>query len=390
MAKNKSNFCIRPFNSVVISTDGAITPCCQFISKDFNIKNINIENYWNSNYLKNLRQKFLNDEKPTECQNCWRKEIDNFESHRMESNSSYKAIFKNNYERNLKYIKKHNLSFPEDIEFSITNICNLACQMCSGEYSSKLLIENNLLNFENLKQDNYNFNKEIDRTIQEIMKHDLKLLNLRGGEPLVNKIIIGLIKELTLNKKAENMTLHITTNGTTCNKKILDLLCKFKDVRIMFSIESVGKYNDYLRYPSNWEKIEKNIIEFKKLTNGYLYINTVVQNLNILYLEKLIDFAYANDIFLNFDILKSPHYLEYKNLPLNLLEQSYEKLKNIEKVKLTHTKNIDKTILLLKKTIDSYKYDDKKFFEFSDMIKKRDKHRKISIADYMPEIYNII
>jgi MoaA/NifB/PqqE/SkfB family radical SAM enzyme len=140
------------------------------------------------------------------------------------------------------------------------------------------------------------------------------------------------------------MTLHISTNGTTCDNETLDLLKKFKKIRLMLSIESFGKYNDYMRYPSNWSKIEKNIFKFQKLTNTYLYINTVVQNLNVLYLEQLIEFAYENKLFLNFDILKTPYYLEYRNLPLDLLKESYKRITQVEKKKLTQTKTLQKNI----------------------------------------------
>jgi hypothetical protein len=81
-------------------------------------------------------------------------------SHRLESNFEYKAIFKNNYIKNLKLIKKDNLNYPEDIELSITNICNLSCQMCTGKESSRLLRENNYLNFENLNQSDYELNEK--------------------------------------------------------------------------------------------------------------------------------------------------------------------------------------------------------------------------------------
>ena len=97
-----------------------------------------------------------------------------------------------------------------------------------------------------------------------------------------------------------------------------------------------------------------------------------------------------NKIFLNFTRLRSPSYLEFDNLPLDLLEKSYEKLKNIDKKKLVHTKNIKEIINLLKIKIDTYKHDEEKFTMFTDIIKKRDQYRKISIADYMPEIYNIL
>ena len=387
---NNSNFCIRPFNSVVISTDGSLRPCCMIKKEKYNIKNTNIKEYWNNEYFLELREKFLNNKKPKECESCWNEEKNNLVSHRLKSNFEYKAIFKNNYTKNLKLIKKDNLSFPEDIEISITNICNLKCQMCSGSESSKLLIENNDLNFENHNQKNYNFNKKNYFKIEEIIKQDVKLLNLRGGEPLINKIIINLIQKLVDEEKAKNITLHITTNGTTCNDKILKLMSHFKNVRIMFSIEYVGKFNDYLRYPSNWEEIEKNILKFKSLKNVYLYINTIIQNLNILYLEPLIEFAYKHNIFLNFRILKKPIYLELDNLPIDILKKSYEKLVKIDKKKLIHTENIHETINYLENIIKNFKFNQKKFNMFTDMIKKRDRYRKISIADYMPEIYNII
>jgi len=385
-----SNFCIRPFNSVVISTDGSLRPCCQIDHKNFNIKVNTVKEYWTNDYLSQLRKKFLNNEKPKECQICWNKENQNLTSHRIESNFEWKAIFKTKYEKNLKLLKKDNLEYPEDVELNVTNICNLACQMCTGKDSSKLLIENNHLNFENLKQSDYNLNEKTSMQIKEIIKHDLKLLNLRGGEPLINKNIIKIIEQLVISGKAKDMKLQITTNGTICNNKILNLLRCFKDVRIMFSIESVGRYNDYLRYPSHWPNIKKNVLQFKTLKNAYLYINATIQNLNIFYLKPLINFANLHEIFLNFSILGTPRYLRFENLPLNLLIKSYKKLLGIDKKKLTHTRNINEIIILLKKTIDNHRLNEKEFYLFTEMIKKRDKYRKISIADYMPEIYNII
>jgi radical SAM protein with 4Fe4S-binding SPASM domain len=387
---NKSNFCIRPFNSIVVSTDGSLRPCCQIKQKNFNIKTSTIKEYWNNEYLSQLRKKFLDNEKPNECENCWNMENQNLQSHRIESNFEYKTIFKKKYEKNLKLLEKNNLEYPEDIELSVTNICNLACQMCSGKDSSKLLIENNYLNFENLKQSDYNLHHKMHLQIKEIVKHDLKLLNLRGGEPLVNKIIIEIIEKLATSGRAKDMTLHITTNGTACNNRILNLLGNFKKIKIMLSMESIGRYNDYLRYPSHWPDIEKNILQFKSLKNVYLYINTTIQNLNLLYLEPLIEFANKHKIFLNFNILLNPQYLTFENLPLDLLTKSYKKLLEIDKKKLIHTRNINEIIILLRDTINNYKFDVKKFNMFTNMIKKRDQYRKISIADYMPEIYNII
>jgi molybdenum cofactor biosynthesis enzyme MoaA len=393
MAKsNKSNFCIRPFNSVVVSTSGAFKVCCKIQNnkENFNLKKNKLQYWWKSDYIKKLRKNFLINKKPKECKSCWDDEAQGLISFRIRSNTEYKAIFQNNYNRNLKLIKKDNLQYPEDVEINITNLCNLKCQMCTGKDSSRLLVENKILGFEDLKQGDYELTENDYFEIQEIIQHDISLLNLRGGEPLFNKKIIKLIELLIKNGKAKTTKLHITTNGTICNNKILNLLSHFEYVRIMFSVESVGIYNNYLRYPSNWGEIEKNILRFKNLKNTYMYINTVVQNLNILYLQPLIEFAYKNGIFIKFEKLKNPEYLELTNLPLDLLKKSYERINIIDKKKLIHTENINEILSFLKINIESYKFDKIKFDLFADMIKKRDKFRKISIADYMPEIYNII
>ena len=118
---NRSNFCIRPFNSVLVATDGSICSCCIIEKqKNFNIKTNSIKEFWDSEYLKELRTKFLKNERPKECQLCWDSEYENLNSHRLQSNTQYKTIFKKNYEKNLELIKKDRLSYPEDIELAVS------------------------------------------------------------------------------------------------------------------------------------------------------------------------------------------------------------------------------------------------------------------------------
>jgi MoaA/NifB/PqqE/SkfB family radical SAM enzyme len=352
----------------------------------FNIKETSINDWWNSDYLKYVRKKFLKNERLKECDRCWKKEDMSLSSHRTNSNHEYKAVFKNDYEKHLKMLAKNNLPFPEDIELQITNLCNLKCEMCSGAESSKLLIENNALEFESLQQRDYELNESDYKKIDELLEHDLSLINLRGGEPLFNKKVINLLLKLIENKKANNIKLHITTNGTMCNDKILNILKHFKNIRLMFSIEGTGKCNDYIRFPSQWQTIKNNISKFKELDNTYIYINSVVQNLNLLYLDHLIDYCYENNFFMNLYKLDHPHYLDMLNLPKTLLEKAYKNLLQIEEKKFTHTKNVKEIIIILKKHIENYKFKKIMYNEFVDMIRKRDNYRKINIKDYMPEL----
>ena len=393
-SKNKSNFCIRPFNSALINTSGILNICCEIDTKltkfknfkESNIEKDTIEQWWVSDYKNYVRQSFLENKKIKECAGCWREEKQGLSSHRIKSNHQYKAIFQNRFERNLKLIGKDALPYPEDVEIQITNLCNLKCQMCSGSESSRLLIENNALGYEKLNQKDYDLNDENYEKIENLVKHDIRLLNLRGGEPLFNKKIINLLSTLVLNNKASEMSLHITTNGTICNSKILYLLKHFKNVRLMLSIEGTGKHNEYMRYPSSWAEIKKNIKEFKTLNNIYLCINTVVKNLNILYIDELIEYAHENNIYINLYLIENPDYLDAFNLPKKILQGAYDKLKSISDDKLIHTKNVEEIISLLKERLNNHVVDKKKYTQFTEMIKSRDRYRNVHIKNYMPEL----
>ncbi len=395
---NKKHFCIRPFNSGRIGPRGEIDICCAIKSsktkfkdfKPFNIKNTDIKTWWNSDYLKYVRQSFLNDRKLPECSQCWKYEELGLSSDRTRANIDHKAIFQNKYETNLKRIKKYDLDFPEFMELQITNLCNLKCQMCGGSESSRLLVENNALGFENLKQKDYDLDEEHYKKIKDMVKHDLNMLSLLGGEPLFNKKVIKLLSLLVENGKSKNIKLHITTNGTICNDDILQILKQFKDIRLMLSMEGVEKCNEYMRFPSNWDELRKNILKFKTLDNTYIYINSVVQNLNILYLDKLIDFSNDNNFYINLDPIIKPDYLNMLNLPKELLEEAHSRLSNVEEEKIIHSENVKRIVAILETHIREGALDKNKYQEFVSMIKKRDNYRKVHIKDYMPELAEVI
>lgn len=393
-SKNKSNFCIRPFNSALIKTNGGLRVCCEIDTKltkfknfkESNIEKDTMEQWWVSDYNNYIRQNFLENKKIKECARCWKKEKQGLSSLRTRSNYQYKAIFQNKYEKNLKLIGKDALPYPEDVEIQITNLCNLKCQMCSGSSSSRLLVENNALGYEKLNQKDFDLSDKNYEKIKNLVKHDIKLLNLRGGEPLFNKKIINLLSTLVLSKKASEISLHITTNGTICNSEILNLLKHFKNITLMLSIEGTERHNEYMRYPSSWSEIKKNINEFKTLNNTYIYINTVVQNLNILYIDELIKYAHQNNIYIHLYLIDNPDYLDMFNLPKKILQEAYNKLKNIPNEKLIHTDNIKEIISLLKERLNNYVVDKKKYTQFTEMIKSRDNYRKVHIKNYMPEL----
>ena len=390
----KSNkFCIRPFTSVAIGATGNINPCCSLNKKLTRFKNKKVANafnginkYHNSKYSQYLRKKFLNNEAPEECQTCWDQEARGFESERIRKNNLHKVLFKKNYEKYLKLIKKYDLKTPIEINLAMTNLCNLKCLMCDGTSSSQLLIENFKLGYEtDLVQKDFDWTiLAKQKIIDEILKNNsLEYLNLTGGETLMVPEIFRLLDKL----KNKNLKIVIFTNGTQYNERIVSKLKQLKNLHIIFSVESTNKQNEYIRFPSAWNNIQRNIINLQKdLPKTIFNINCMVQNLNILYLDQLINFAHNHNLHLILNTVKSPEYLIYTNLPLSLLEKSYNKLCNIPKEKTIHVSNFNNLKNELQNFIKNYKVNNKLFEKFKSVIQSRDKYRKVSIFNYMPEL----
>ena len=75
-----NNFCSLPWTQIEIQTDGTYRACCRQVGKQYHNKNEDVLKFpeagfkeaWESDSLKELRQKFLNNERPEECANCWK------------------------------------------------------------------------------------------------------------------------------------------------------------------------------------------------------------------------------------------------------------------------------------------------------------------------------
>jgi len=400
--KIPKNFCVMPFVGGIIKYNGDIDVCCQIEKNNknnFNIKTDSFKKWTKSNYRIDLQKDFLSNKKPEACKNCWNTELQGSNSLRKLKNNEYKINYFKNIE---KFLKRYPLAHdPIEWEMQITNLCNLKCQMCSGSNSSKLLAENqkiyktkglSLAEHEKkelvLKQADFDVDDKAVEHISEILREKIRLINFRGGETFLVPRIKQLLKILIEQGNSKNLILHITTNGTIVDDDILRLLEKFKKIRLMLSIESTDQQNDYIRFPSKWKEIEKNIKRFQTLTNIEFYVFTVVTNLSLLNIDKLIKFSIKNNFFTNLCITNYPDYMNFDVLPLNILKLSLDKLLKLklEVSKFSKIDNFDTLINRLNKKIETYSLDKDKWKKFVKIIQLRDQYRKVTIQDYVPEL----
>jgi len=171
--------------------------------------------------------------------------------------------------------------------------------------------------------------------------HNIRDLIFAGGEPLLIKQHKDLIKYLVEIDHAKNVEIRYHTNATVVDEELLELWTHFKKTHIMVSLDAHEDLNSYIRYPSKWDEVVKNLKTFDNTTGGDIIvdINTTVQALNIYWLPEFAEWLWSqnfkkigkrtrrNGLF-HAATLHWPQYLCTKVLSAESKKRVEEKLRN--------------------------------------------------------------
>lgn len=287
-------------NHVSIDSEGVFRPCCAWHSVGDEPEVTTVEQYYESDFYKKLNKDLSDDIWPKGCKDCMRQESLKDRSMRTEKNDIY--------ELDLNW---------KDAEIKFGNLCNLGCVMCSP-YNSSLLQDEYI----KMKGQHKLFNRTIDiknmwfqdednlRSIARSLS-DRNELHFSGGEPTVNNYLRIFLDELI--KCNSNATLLIRTNGNNWPSKMHELMKQFK-TKISISIDAHGKENEYIRWPSKWDKTEKNVEKILSLPDTTVKLNPTVAAYNVHLLPKLYDWAVDIGIKrYNFDSVYQPYVFATNN-----------------------------------------------------------------------------
>jgi MoaA/NifB/PqqE/SkfB family radical SAM enzyme len=396
-------FCVLPFMHAAVNPGGGFRVCCNSnpannkVLKDdgsgkaYRIFKDDINEMWNSKWMQDIRQEFIDGKRPETCQRCFREEDAGIRSPRIGYNEKW-----------LKNDIKVEKQIPLDIRYvdlRLGNLCNLKCRMCNPWSSSKWVKDWNQIvhtaelapneplskeNFEYMeimqqwpdrKQTGLNF-VEIASTIEEIY--------LTGGEPTLATSQYALFDYCIENELASNIKLKYNTNLTNIPQKMVDYWHHFKGVQLNTSIDATGARDRYIRYPSSWAKVEENFDKLNAMPNVDIQIHCTVQALNMCAMSELFDWAEHKgvpnkDIYLN--ILNHPESMNIRVLP--------ETLKHLAQKRL-------QPYLDIPKVADTIKYmwaedwHEKRWKEFVDFNMKADELQKGNLLDVCPEFKSYV
>jgi sulfatase maturation enzyme AslB (radical SAM superfamily) len=312
MSIKKETFCLAPWYSIFLDSNGKIAPCCKF--KDLHYSYKQIEEYFHSPDLTKVRKDLLGGIKNTNCNRCWKDEEAGGDSLRLITNRTIALHSEINLQEQISNPTTSNI---KSFDLTLGNLCNLKCVMCNPSLSSQLLAEANLNPTLQSRYGGSYDQKDFDWPkgddfVEWCNRYLPQAIHIKftGGEPFLIPWIHDAIESIPDNQKAK-CVLHFTTNLTVVNDKIFESFKKFKAVWISVSVEGTHSTHEYLRYGHSWDTLSKNLksISEKNIDNLIFKINHVVQTPSYHSILEMTDFFDQLKMKIHPIMLKSPrHY----------------------------------------------------------------------------------
>ena len=462
MTKPSKTFCILPWVHLSTRPDGSMRVCCTanassvgatndkehggqvgiLKTDDGKPNNLNVSDFlssWNSTYMKNVRKQMLNGEKPPSCLKCYKEEAAGHNSKRMWETAYWSQRVD---------VDKLIADTAEDgsvppqlayIDLRFGTKCQLACVMCSPHDSSGWIkdykaifpaVENASLKETMQWQDkgsyngsSYNWHKQNPIFWQQFYEQipNMQQIYFAGGESLIIEEHYDILEECIRQGYAKDLELRYNSNGVEWRDDLFDLWKEFKLVRFHYSVDSIGEMNEYIRYPSKWERTEKvfRILDSETSDNVEVTIACAVQALNIYYIPEFLKWKLTQGFRkinmwpfgaggINYHFVYHPPHLNVKILPKEFKDkcrQHYEEFypwweENWElgvptwyKGKVTKDKwrsasyGIDRLEGMLK-FMESEDWSNR-LPEMKEYLEKIDAHRSLSFATIFPEMKDI-
>ena len=366
-----STLCPIPWNHLEIQQNGDLRICCMCIYEPFgklekdgvmaNIKNTTLDEARNLPMIKELRKSMINGEKHPMCNQCWDHEAVGLPSKRKSMLKIYgdEGWTLSNPDGTIN-TKEFPLTYV-DVRFG--NLCNLACRSCgpsdsslwvddylklSGQevatmvyYSSKEYKIAKVNNKAEIITDPEDFTwYEQDKFWKEIDTHAkyIDRLYFTGGEPSINKTHFKLLEYLIEKGYSKHITLEYNSNMVAIPEKLYGWWEQFESVGVGCSIDGINEYANYIRPPSEWDVLEKNLDRMGYSNSEKIKgsISTTISIYNIFHFlditRWLLEKKYTNiDAVPSFHMLEGPEYLNVQALPSEtkqLVVEEYEKFFN--------------------------------------------------------------
>jgi MoaA/NifB/PqqE/SkfB family radical SAM enzyme len=148
--------------------------------------------------------------------------------------------------------------WPHQMEFSLTNSCNLQCVMCNGEWSSSIRAHR-----EHRPPLPVVYGPAFFGELEDFLPH-LRRAKFLGGEPFLGSEPLKVMDMLV--SIGSDAAVSITTNGTQLTPRV-ERICSHLDASIVVSIDGATKATyESIRVGADFDVVLDNITRFADLT----------------------------------------------------------------------------------------------------------------------------
>jgi radical SAM protein with 4Fe4S-binding SPASM domain len=263
---DSKQFCIYPWIHMYVEPSGRVFPCCGSIYKDSgvlgNTNQASLNEIWNSDRMRELRNNMLNDRPTKGCNRCYEQEQSGFFSMRNSANKHH------GHHINLVDATKPDGTVDKfsmmywDVRFS--NLCNLKCRSCGPSFSSSWYADQLKLAPDYAKDHKAlifagKYETDLWEQLIEHIDH-VEQIYFAGGEPIMMDEHYRILEELERRGKF-NVRLIYNTNFTQIKLKdrtVFDYWKKFDSVSVGASLDDSHARGEYIRKGTKWQDVEDN------------------------------------------------------------------------------------------------------------------------------------
>lgn len=326
--------CVLPWIHLNLSPDGYATLCCQSgehlyddEGRPLNAQTHSLQEIWGSRAMREIRQSMLAGEKLPHCSACYRNEEFGWGSSRLGMNSLW---FGSPDDADpMRRLDPDSLTEeagpPRYFDLRIGNLCNLKCVNCRSLYSSQIERDPVHVRWSNppyvrlahrfAGQDEWSESPLLLEEMKAISS-DVREIQLAGGEPTLNKLLIEWLAHLCGTGQAKEIDIGLVTNLTNVQPRILDLLSQFRQVDVKISLDGYGDVYEYVRFPGKWRTIERNVERIATLPNKVnITVFPVLNVYNTLDLVPLFEWAEERGFTTVATVVRASDHVDCRLLP---------------------------------------------------------------------------
>lgn len=237
--------CYAPFTSLFFDNRGNVRVCCHNWSHPVgNILENGIDEIWQSVKANGLRDSLANYEFGPGCEHCkWRTAEGCFENTTMRRFDQFE-------------VPSERPEWPQQMELSISTVCNLECVMCRGIFSSAIRSHR-----EKLPPLPRLYSDGILESFRKYLPH-LKRMKFLGGEPFLIQEHYRLWDMMIEDSLV--LPCHVTTNGTQYNSRVEHVLDKLP-ISFAVSVDAASKWTyESIRVNAKYDVVMKNVQRFRE------------------------------------------------------------------------------------------------------------------------------